>query len=210
MRRFRCHQYGSSVERVHLPRSEGGRGVSSLEHVYEREVLSTTAYLCGSDEPHLKEVVQHQQYMSGRGRHSLLSNSVAIIDKYQLDITVGERGVERQGVVLSPKAASKLLSAAQNDQLKTTLEKKKIHGVFYSQCQMQGWDTKTSHGWLTNGRLFGRTEGLIVAAQDGVIHTRAYLVRVQKRLISPICRKCHKANETPHTIEMREVAVDPY
>ncbi len=65
MRQFRCHQYGSSVERVHLPRSEGGRGVSSLEHVYEREVLSTTAYLCGSDEPHLKEVVQHQQYMSG-------------------------------------------------------------------------------------------------------------------------------------------------
>ncbi len=125
-----------------------------------------------------------------------MSNSVAIIEKYQLDITVGERGVERQGVVLSPKAALKLLSAAQNDQLKTTLEKKKIHGVFYSQCQMQGWDTKTSHGWLTDERLFGRTEGLIVAAQDGVIYTRAYLVRVQKRLISPICRKCHKANET--------------
>ncbi len=119
------------------------RCVQPRTHVYEREVLSTTAYMCGSDEPHLKEVVQHQQYMSRRGRHSLLSNSVAIIEKYQLDITVGERSVERQGEVLSPKAASKLLSAAKNDHLKTTLEKKKIHGVFYSQCQMQAWDTNT-------------------------------------------------------------------
>ncbi len=79
--------------------------MSSLEHVYEREVLSTAAYLCGSNEPHLK-VVKHLQCISGRGRHSLLSmsNSVAIIDKYQLD----GRGVEIQVVSLSPKPASNI------------------------------------------------------------------------------------------------------
>ncbi len=111
--------------------------MSSLEHVYEREVLSTAAYLCGSNEPHLK-VVKHLQCISGRGRHSLLSmsNSVAIIDKYQLD----GRGVEIQFPFLLSLLQTSI-SAAQNQHLKTTLEKKKIHGVFYYQCQMQGWDT---------------------------------------------------------------------
>ena len=55
-----------------------------------------------------------------------------------------------------------------------SLCQKKIHGVFYKQCQEEGWDTSGSHAWFLDRGLWWQTEGLVVAAQDGVIHTQAY------------------------------------
>ena len=40
-----------------------------------------------------------------------------------------------------------------------------------------------------------------MAAQDGVIMTRAYQSRVLKKSVNPMCRKCHKRPETiSHTL----------
>ena len=49
---------------------------------------------------------------------------------------------------------------------------------------------------MPDGRLRADTEALIVAAQDGVIHTRAYQVRVLKLDVPQTCRVCHSAPET--------------
>ncbi len=197
MRKHRCHQYGASVQRVHLPRSEGGRGVSSLYHVYEREVLSTACYICGSNDPQLRAVFNHWLFMVRRSRSNILSSANNIIRDYQLDISITGGGVRNIRGLLSPRMASKLLQAAQIERLKQDLREKPVHGVFFVQCEQQEWDFASSHRWLSDGRLQGRTEGLIVAAQDGVIHTRAYRHRVMKKRSEPLkCRKCQKAPET--------------
>ena len=197
MRSCKCHQYGASVERVHLPREKGGRGVPSLSLVYQREVLSMAAYMCGSSDSHLRDVVKHQLYMAGRGRHSVLGAAKAIVEKHQLGIVLEEGGVyDQSGGTLTPKRATQHLRQAQEEGLIESLEGKLIHGVFYKQCHADGWDQKASHGWLLDGRVQGRTEGLIVAAQDGVIHTCAYLARVLKKPVSPLCRGCRASAET--------------
>ena len=41
----KCHHRGAAVERLYLPRSEGGRGLQSLLQTWEREVVSAMAYL---------------------------------------------------------------------------------------------------------------------------------------------------------------------
>ena len=67
-----------------------------------------------------------------------------------------------------PRHASYILKTNQLESLK---ENKIIHGLDYKQCLVPGMDTPACHVWLTDGRLRSDTEGLIVAAQDGVILT---------------------------------------
>ena len=70
-----------------------------------------------------------------------------------------------------------------------------IHGVFFKQCQ-EGWDTLGSHAWLLDRRVQAWTEAMIMAAQDGVILTRAFRSRVMGTAILPACRVCKGAPET--------------
>ena len=89
-----------------------------------------------------------------------------------------------------------LLKEAQFDELTVSLERKIIHGVFFKQCQEEGWDTLGSHAWLLDGRVQVRTEAMIMAVQDGVILTRAFRSRVMGRAIFPACCVCKGASET--------------
>ncbi len=100
------------------------------------------------------------------------------------------------GDEVSARKVSKILRRRQEEMLVTRLSEKKIHGVFYSQCLADGWDTANSHRWLWEGRLNSKTEGLIVAAQDGVLQTRAYQHGVEKVSVNPKCRECGEAAET--------------
>lgn len=56
-----------------------------------------------------------------------------------------------------------------------------IHGVFAAKTLGLECNKKVTHMWLKVGRLSSETEGLIVAAQDGVVHTAAYRARVAPR-----------------------------
>ena len=76
------------------------------------------------------------------------------------------------------------------------LKSKTIHGVFMKTSQMRDHDFRLTHRWLKRGNQRGETEALIVAAQDGVIMTRAYQARVLNKAVDPMCRKCHKRPET--------------
>ena len=67
--------------------------------------------------------------------------------------------------------------------------------MYYNQCEKSG-DTSGCHIWLSDGRFQFKTEALVVAAQDGVILTRAYRARVLKELIPQACRVCKQALET--------------
>ncbi len=71
-----------------------------------------------------------------------------------------------------------------------------IHGVFYKQSQKKGMDPQGLHAWLADGRLQARTEGFIIAALDGIVHTRAYRARVLEDSVSTVCRACRTSRET--------------
>ena len=214
MRQYKSHHYGAAVERVYLPRTSGGRGLFSLVQCWEREVVSTAMYLVGSDDPHLQAVVKHQQYLQGKGRCCILQASQKILERLQVSLSSEdladdiqerlrvspsstEEDILREWRRLLPKSALRRVKTAQMEALQETLCRKKIHGVFFQQCLKPGWDTSGSHAWLKDGRLRADTEALIFAAQDGVLHTRAYQVRVMRKPDVPLlCRVCHTAPET--------------
>ena len=198
LRGLKCHHYNASLERLYLPRSEGGRGLKDLAELWEGEVVAKAVYLVNSSDDQLKGVVRHQLERAGRGCSSLISTANSILNRYELQVEIGQAGVlTGAGDRVAPKLLANRLKVAQRDVFVSRLEAKTIHSVFFKQCQEEGWDTSLSHQWLKDGRLQARTESLIVAAQDGVIHTRAFRHSVLKiPNLSPKCRLCGRADET--------------
>ena len=74
------------------------------------------------------------------------------------------------------------------------------HGVFHKTSQKETRNAKLTYEWLRTGCQRSETEALIMAAQDGVIMTRAYMARALKIPVkipvSVLCRRCHKMPET--------------
>lgn len=110
--------------------------------------------------------------------------------------------IERNGVLyedepLPPTSSvGRLVSKFHQDKLVAALAPKKIHGVFFNTNLKESRNAKLTHEWLRNGSQRAEMEALIVAAQDGVVMTRAYLAQVLKMPVSVLCRRCHKMPET--------------
>ena len=72
---------------------------------------------------------------------------------------------------------------------------KKKHGVFLK--KVEGIADQASWDWIRGGSLRKETEGLIFAAQEQALSTRAIRAITYKEEISPLCRVCEKELETP-------------
>ena len=88
MRQYKSHRYGASVERVYLPRCKGGRGLQSLVHSWEREIILTAVYLVTSSDPHLRAVVKNQLWLSGRNRYSNLQEAQRTLERLQVPLSL--------------------------------------------------------------------------------------------------------------------------
>lgn len=192
LRKFKGHYRGASIERLYLRGDRGGRGLHGLAHVYQREIVSVGAYLVTSDDPIHRAIVEHQRWRAGRGRFSLINEAEKVMAEIGMSIKL-ERGEVRE---MGTKKLACSVSHAQQIQMEEQLSLKTIHGVFMEGSKQPGRDFKSTHMWLKKGRQRAETEALVVAAQDGVIMTRAYQARVLKKSVNPMCRKCHKRPET--------------
>ena len=145
MRQYKSHRYGTSVERVYLPRCKGGRGLQSLVHSWEREIILTAVYLVTSSDPHLRAVVKNQLWLSGRNRYSNLQEAQRTLERLQVPLSLSESGVYMDQEPVPPRQVSKMVKTAQMGALQETLCQKRIHGVFFKQCLEPDWDTSGCH-----------------------------------------------------------------
>ena len=53
----------------------------------------------------------------------------------------------------------------------------------------EGWDTKQSHSWLSDGRLQAQTEGLVVAVKDSLSPN-------SRAMVPELCHVCSLRPET--------------
>ena len=145
----------------------------------------------------LRAAVKHQVSLDKPGAYSVLRVANGVLAQYQLGMKYTEEGMfDSDGKAVSQRLLLRLLREAQYSELTASLESKIIHGVFYKQCQEEGWDTSASNAWLLDGRVQAKTEALIMAAQDEVILTRAYCNRMMGKAVSPVCRVCTGSVET--------------
>ena len=197
MRQNGCHQYSAARQRVHMPRSEGGRGVQSVEEVWERETISGALYLERNEDEQVKGAVRFQKRMARENKlkYSLVGRARTVAQKLGIEQFVFPDGSDDLNP-LRRQEIQAMIKAEQMERLRDQMVQKRLHGVFYNQMLHPSTDKKATTRWLCEGKLRAETEAIIIAAQDGVICTGVYRCKIQKKVESLICRKCGEKEES--------------
>lgn len=155
----------SAIERLYVPRVEGGRGLASLEAMVLKEKDNLRKFFRNKNLPVYRTIVAWDK------NYTVLNLS---------------RSEE-------PEAEDALV------RMRTTWQNKTIHGRFYASLEQADVDIKTSNAYLTSGYLFPETEGAVLAIQDQVVKTRAYVKHIlHQDTDTTKCRMCGLAEETIH------------
>ena len=102
--------------------------------------------------------------------------------------------VAKEGLPLKEKTlAQKQLKEQKRLERAEGWKNKPLHGQFLRQTEEirddATWD------WLRKGDLKKETEGMITAAQDQALRTKALKAKVEKQDLSPLCRMCGVKDE---------------
>ena len=144
----------------------------------------------------LQTVVQHDLFLASRGKHSSLQTACNILQRYGVSMDLEERVRSGESIPMTRESILQL-KAAQVVKFVGTLTAKPIHKVYYQQASSaEGVDTEGTFAWLSDRRLRAETEGLVIAAQDGIILTNRYKHTVLGMDVSPTCRVCREETET--------------
>ena len=179
----KAHHPRASIHRLFIPRDAGGRGLLSIEDLYQRTVIRVARYLVLNKPISLVSSL-YDHHLRLPPAKSLLHRAQLFIDNLELP-----------DLVTSTKQHVKRVISEQHI---TTLESMPLHGRYWIRMRDAGLDRSLSLAWLKSPTLRPETEGFVIAAQDQVVATRNYMAHVS-RVISADqdrCRACNAQGET--------------
>ena len=172
MRKYQCHQYNSAIERVNLPRSQGGRGLCSFPLDHDRAVVNLAKYLHTANDPLTAVVVKHQNWLEcSKQRRNVSKEARLIFGSYgkELEPEMWLKTDPSPNSVREWRRVALELREAHTERLKSNLAEKSHQGSYYRQVT-----NRESYVWLSEGRLIPQTEALILAAQSDVLHGQTH------------------------------------
>ena len=181
----RMHHPKSDVERLYLPRTQGGRGLTQLELTLKTTTIGLDAYLSHSDDQ-LLQIVKKQTLSIQKEAETL---------KKKLQIPETPPIMEDTATTYAKKTKQKAKQYGQKQQIRSW-EEKKLHGQYPTRIKEADVDQEQTHRWLRSSGLKPETEGLIVAAQDQSLATKSYRHYIIRDGTDPTCRICGRFDET--------------
>jgi len=166
--RYRFHHHRAAEERLTLPRQMGGRGMTDITRLHDKQVKLLQTHLLNKQ----SSSPLHAAVVKADDRHTPLDllrankNELATDEEY-------------------------------NNKVKRQWSQKALHGRHPHDLSQQHVDIEASNKRLTNADLFAETEGFLTAIQDQVVLTRNYKKYILKQPnIDELCRRCGKEPET--------------
>ncbi|KAJ0176683.1 hypothetical protein K1T71_007862 [Dendrolimus kikuchii] len=168
MTKHRKHHPKSAIERLVLPRQEGGRGIIDINNL------------------HNKQITTLRNYFYGKAEHSSLHKGVVELDVKLTPLNLQNTQQQQNEILVDNKTKIKQWA------------EKSLHGRHQSDLSLSHVDAEKSNQWLKRGELFPETEGFMIAIQDQVIATRNYkkYILKDKNQQTDLCRRCNSASET--------------
>ena len=189
----KMHHPKADVDRIYLPRVEGGRGMLQLENVYKTLTIGLNCYLESTAEPLLKCVFQQDKM---KKLHSISRQSDKFIKEISLNLEENKLDDPNESATNKAKNIKTKAKSLLKQKLKERWEKKPLHGQFLKRINAPNVSTHLSTQWLNSAGLKAETEGLILAAQDQSLATNNYQKMVSKTKKDDKCRVCKTAPET--------------
>ncbi|CAG4968893.1 unnamed protein product [Colias eurytheme] len=163
----RKHHPRSCIQRLTLPRYEGGRGLIDIINLHNKQITGLRSYF-------------HHKINSSNLHKAIVKNDVKLTP-----LNLNSQLTQTNEVQVN-KATKH-----------SDWSRKPLHGRHYHDLNLQHVDKLASNEWLRRGELFPETEGFMIAIQDQVIETRNYRKHIMKiPTTQDICRKCHNSTET--------------
>ena len=136
MRKYQCHHYNSAIERVNLPRSQGGRRLCSFPLDHDRAVVNLERYLHTANDPLTAIVVKHQKWLEcSKQRRTVLIEGRLILESHciELEPEMWLQTDPSQNSVREWRRVAHELREAQTERLKSNLADKSHQGSYIPQ-----------------------------------------------------------------------------
>ncbi|KAJ0173906.1 hypothetical protein K1T71_010052 [Dendrolimus kikuchii] len=166
MTKFRKNHPRSCLQRLTLPRKEGGRGLIDILNL------------------HNKQITTLRKYFFAKAQSSIIHKLIVQTDRKLTPLNL-QNAAEQTNEKLTDDR-TKITEWTQ----------KSLHGRHRQDLCLEHVDKEASNAWLTRGELFPETEGFMIAIQDQVIETKNYRKHIIKNLAADYCRKCNSSPET--------------
>lgn len=179
----------SDINRLYLPRRNGGRGLINITNHYKNAIINFCIYLLQSDEKLLQLVSDWQLTRGEKSIHIKSQNYCA------------ELGIELEAIKEIPKQQRKAnIKSKQITKNVNELNIKPTHGQFMRLLQEPHIDHKASNQWLKSSELKRATESTICAIQEQAITTKYIKKHIHHSIDDDQCRLCKNEKETIHHI----------
>ena len=87
MRKYQCHHYNSSIERVSLPHSQSGRGLYSFALHHDKAVVNRARHLHNANDPLIAMVGKYQRLLEcAKHRRTVLKEARLILEDYCIEL----------------------------------------------------------------------------------------------------------------------------
>ena len=185
----RMHHPKADIDRLYIPRTEGGRGMIQLELSLKTTTIGIQKHLETTKDWMLQLVNIHEQ---SKKLHSIKKESTKFAAELNIEITIGSE----LPCTLQAKNLKKRGKQEGLKKIKERWEGKPLHGQYPKRSKQAGVDQEKTHQWLRGMGLKAETEGFIMAAQDQSLFTRNYQSKIVKNGTDPKCRFCDQYDET--------------
>ena len=188
---YKMHHPKSDVDRLYLPRIEGGRGLIKLELSYKTTTIGLDKYLQETQDTLLHFVKDHDDK---RSLYSISRQSTKFSRELEMPAISSAENETCTTYARKTKAKAKHQG---RQQLRSKWESKALHGKYPQRVKQADVDQDKTHRWLRAAGLKAETEGFIIAAQDQSLSTRWYQHNILKKPdVDPKCRLCCRFDET--------------
>ena len=192
----------SSVDRLYLRRSEGGRGLTSVEDCVKMENCNLKEYFYINPEIF---TMAANDILFSKNEEETIRNSESDVGMSEGEAEMngsegGSNDTTNERVDFPSERENQQIESGRDYKERILNERdervwnKKMHGKFFREVSNDA--TPDSYDWVRKGHVKKSTEAYIFAAQEQALPTNWLKARIQGAGGNPICRKCKEKVET--------------
>ncbi|KAI5700120.1 hypothetical protein M8J75_014551 [Diaphorina citri] len=178
----------ADVDRLYIPRKEGGRGLLGIEASYIIATEGLKNYL---------KLKCRETYLGMVYRHLYSANDTN--DTEEDDLSDNDAQSHEPEKKTVKRIKDKMKQENKEERIKTW-KNKEMHGQIAREAEKDTINVQQSWKWLSHSNLKAETEALITACQEQAIATNYMKARIMKTGTDPKCRLCRVHNETIHHV----------